>query len=634
MAVGVWSRARLAAGGVILAVVLITIFLGQRRSGSHTAKQLAGPVDKRSDESHSRAAPIDDQAFVGMDACGNCHTRIWRQYRASPMGRSLATPLEAVPQIEHYDDTEFAPPGLRRYRVERDGDVVRHHESLRDTDGSLVYDQSHVVSYALGSGKRGRSYIFERDGMLLKSSISWFSDRREWGLSPDYVPDSHKRFDRRITEGCINCHAGRVAVDRAAPDKFASPAVIEAAIGCERCHGAGARHVAAHESTDSRRLADELIINPAQLDTARQLSICAQCHLHGEARVIRSGQRACDFQPGQLLEENRIVFVAAAGPTTGSRRQALSQVEQMVLSACYRGSEGRMSCTSCHDPHGNPAPETRVDFYRAKCLACHETRACSLPIEERTARDAEDSCMACHMPNSLELSNILHVSFSDHRVPRRPVHPSEESPVDSPAAGEIVIFDHVDQRVPQLEVDRAWAFALVGGTEHTPPSEAGARRAEQLLLPVIEANPGDVDALEILGTACLMQQRSADAEKYWRKALDLAPRRESVLRNLGTINYEQRKMTVARDYLQRYLEVNPQYGFAHAKYAGALGALGDWPGCITAAELALERNPTLAAAHELLAYAYLQVGKQTESQQHRQLFEVLRRLVPRAAVEE
>ena len=36
-------------------------------------------------------------------------------------------------------------------------------------------DQAADVAYVLGSGKRGRAYVIERDGMLFKSSIAWFS---------------------------------------------------------------------------------------------------------------------------------------------------------------------------------------------------------------------------------------------------------------------------------------------------------------------------------------------------------------------------------------------------------------------------------------------------------------------------
>ena len=579
-------------------------------------------------------AQVDDGEFVGADACGVCHSRIWERYRRHPMGRSLAAPLEAI-QIESYDFTEFSAPGPRHYRVERTADRVRHHEILTDHDGSVVYDQGLDVSYELGSGKRGRAYLFEHEGMLFKSPIAWFSQQKAWGLAPEYLPDSHQRFERRITDGCISCHAGQMALKSSAPDTFVKPVVIEASIGCERCHGPGRRHIAAHESASDKPLANEFIVNPSKLDSVRQVSICAQCHLHGEARIMRTGQRPFDFRPGQLLEENRIVFVAEEVTSDRpSGQQSLSQVEQMLASACFRGSQGRMGCTSCHDPHGLPAPEASAGFYRQKCLACHESQGCGIAPEERRAKDATDSCIACHMPASLKVSNILHVSFADHRVPRKPQSETDKEPAaestGSLAAGDFKVFDQGEARLPKLELDRARAFLLVGGAEHKHPTVEGARRARELLLDVVQSQPGDIDALDTLGSACRTQGRLVEAEQWWLKALQLDPHRESVLRQLGLLYHQQGRMKDARDVLKRYLTVNPWHGWIYGYYAGALGSLGEWRECIAAAEHALDLNPSLAVVHELLAHAYLQVGQPAESERHADLFRRIKDLLPQA----
>lgn len=573
------------------------------------------------------ASPSDEDKFVGSAVCATCHTEISEAYHGHPMGRSLANAREAT-EIENFNVTEFSPPGARRYRIERTADAVRHHEVLLDEDGSEIYDQVEDVRYALGSGKRGRAYLIEHDGMLFKSSLAWFTPQQEWGLSPGYPPDQHKRFERRITEGCINCHVGRMAVKPASPDTFLQPVVIEAAIGCERCHGPGREHAAAHEAgtvTDDQR-----IIHPARLDHAQRDAICAQCHLHGKATVLRTGQRVFDFRPGQRLEDNRIVFVPPPSKAKGSSANALSQVELMATSVCFQKSNGRMGCTSCHDPHSVPTAETRVDYYRAKCLACHgqEGRGCSVPVPDRQKQQAADSCIACHMPPALQVGNILHVSFSDHRILRHPQDGVEDDSTIRATSADLVIFDRADQRLPKVEVDRAIAFMLAGGIDGKSPTPAEARHAEQILLSVYQSQPKDIDVLEVLGATCLIQGRARDAEKWWIEALTIDPRRETVLQHIALMYFDNQRLKPAREFLERFIEVNPWHGHMHGRLAGVLGTLGDWNKSVTVAEHALELNPTLKPLHSWLAHAYLQLAMPAESARHRQLFNQLEKQLP------
>src|SRR6266571_4702858 len=63
-----------------------------------------------------------------------------------------------------------------------------------------------------------------------------------------------------------------------------STEVGELGISCEACHGAGERHVRAHQNP-ARRLAqrysgeaDPSIVNPARLSVVRSTEVCARCH--------------------------------------------------------------------------------------------------------------------------------------------------------------------------------------------------------------------------------------------------------------------------------------------------------------------------------------------------------------------
>ncbi|MFN0052844.1 MAG: tetratricopeptide repeat protein [Planctomycetales bacterium] len=569
-------------------------------------------------EATSVRVPDDDDDFVGSEACGACHVRIWESYRRHPMGRSLATPQEAEVVEDYADRTVFSPPGAREYEVVRAEDGgVRHIERMRNSAGELLYDQGLDVSYVLGSGKRGRAYLFERGGMLFKSSIAWYSRRGEWDLAPGYDPANHQRFERRITDGCMNCHAGRMAVaHRGEPDRYLTPAVHEERIGCERCHGPGRRHVERHESGLAEE-GDEWIVHPARLESDARDSLCAQCHLHGEAAVVRSGRSVFDFRPGEVLEETRLVFVAGSGALQAAPR-AVSQVEQMTSSVCYQKSGGRMGCTSCHDPHAVPDPQALGEYYREKCLSCHAQRGCSMPQSERLAQDSADSCIGCHMP-ALHAKDILHVSVADHRILRR--SESEPELVAEQSAAAKTLFGGAEQRLPAWEVDRAQAFVWLGESRDARPAREDARRAGALLKRVHERTPDDLDVLEALGVASAVQGNLAEAQRYWDRALQIDPRREAVLRDLALVHSERIEVEPARQYLERFLEVNPWHGSFYGRYAGTLGLAGEWEAGIQAAERALELNPTLAPLHDWLSEAYRQVGNPLKSGMHQQLFE-------------
>jgi hypothetical protein len=309
--------------------------------------------------------PPPEEGFVGSRKCAACHADIAERYQSHPMAHSLSQVLDAAP-IEDYENTEFSPPGARTYRVEQRDGKVFHHESMLDADQQPIYDQALEVKFAMGSGRRGRSYLIFEDGLFFQSPIGWYSKDEKWDLSPGYRPESHARFSRRITEGCFYCHAGRTVLETGMGEHYAKAPFLEASIGCERCHGPGQQHVAYRELSVPPSTPDP-IVNPARLSHAAAESVCYQCHLQGEHTVPRYGRQHRDFRPGQLIEDNWIIFVQGLRVDDAGQTKAVSQVEQMRASRCYLESRGSMGCTSCHDPHWSPPRDQRVAFYRDRC---------------------------------------------------------------------------------------------------------------------------------------------------------------------------------------------------------------------------------------------------------------------------
>ncbi len=51
------------------------------------------------------------------------------------------------------------------------------------------------------------------------------------------------------------------------------------------------------------------IVNPAKLPKRARDSVCEQCHLEGEVRILNPGRSWRDFQPGNNLEQTAAVYV-------------------------------------------------------------------------------------------------------------------------------------------------------------------------------------------------------------------------------------------------------------------------------------------------------------------------------------
>ena len=111
------------------------------------------------------------------------------------------------------------------------------------------------------------------------------------------------------------------------------------AITCERCHGDGAAHV--------RRPSSKNIVNPAALSGAARDSVCEQCHLEGETRILNPGKSLDDYRPGEPLEQTLVTYLFRRAE---AEKRAVWRMET-AESKCARGSNGKLWCRSCHRPH-------------------------------------------------------------------------------------------------------------------------------------------------------------------------------------------------------------------------------------------------------------------------------------------
>ena len=263
------------------------------------------------------------------------------------------------------------------------------------------------------------------------------------------------------------------------------------------------------------------MVNPAKLEAAQRDSVCAQCHLTGAARIARAGVKRDAYQPGELLSDYSAFFVWS-GPES-STLSVNSHFEKLRQSSCWKASENRLWCGSCHDSHTEPAPAARAEFYRGRCQKCHERAACKETAEIR--RKAQDNCVACHMPKN-PVRDAEHAVYTDHSIPRR----MRESAATSGSERRLIPF----WNTPADDRDLGLAYAVAAG------GDAGSRqRAFELLRKAETRDPADIRVLTQL--AQLYDQAGDDDRSIaiCERILRLDPAQTAVAINLGTY-YAQR----------------------------------------------------------------------------------------------
>lgn len=537
--------------------------------------------------------PNDSASFVGTNACRECHTTIADAWQQHPMANSMA-PATTLPASSN-SITPVVHGITRSYDARLENGRLLHRDIMLAADGQPVYSQEFAMDYVVGSGQRAHAWIRREGELLFQSPLNWFSQQACWDVAPGYKPDDPRRFRRRVTDDCISCHAGRPIPAANFPNRYEGNAFHELAIGCERCHGPGREHIEWHRSinpaaTPSIPASHDPIVNPAKLTPHLRESVCNQCHISGSARIVRHGLGEFDFRPGRDLDDFWTILHAGSEVAEDGTTKAVNHVQQMQESACFKNSDGRLGCISCHDPHSTPAPTLAADFYRQRCLNCHQTAACS---EQPSIREAQqDSCIGCHMPQR-DSKNITHVAQTDHRMLRRAERISSDAePTDSSNATtlQMQFFGNSRQKLADWEQQRAMGAGLwaVLARKGIPAPQALGRFFDHAL------QGRSDDGLTLATLAALESQygRINAARQHYTQALADPVSHEAALAGLLDLTYRSAEWEQARQLAEKLLELDPGHPGGHAVLADCLWNLKRPTEALTAAAESLHRDPS------------------------------------------
>lgn len=571
---------------------------------------------------------LAEAGYVGSDACKDCHRDVYDSYERHSMARTglrKLSSLDARWLARIFDAGSSRPVVHERsgfsYRPVRKGGEYFVEETLAGTDGAPIETWLQPITYAYSAGSYGMAFYFRQGGHYFQVPIDFYARAERWDMDPSYV-EGNVRFGKPLRAFCISCHADYPRRRAGTDDVFVDP--ISTGVGCERCHGPGAKHV------QTLRAAD--IVNPARLPPERQLDVCVQCH-ESNTSTLRADRDEFSYRPGTPISSYRVNFVAE--PPEPDRFILLAHPERMIRSACWKASGGKLVCTSCHDPHKSSF-EQPASWWDDRCKACHADKPCTETAQARAAQG--DHCIACHMRAGPPTSPSL-VTITDHWIQKRPppVRPGSDKPARLTAWPDLV-----NQPAPGPDLDAAMAAALAhdGHPEdaqriaplvvergvHSPElldwlagHYAEARQpwnAARALATVLRFEPDDQEVLHRY--ALLMLDRGPPGVPEAMHALDrmlaLDPDDPSALETEGTYLFRNGQLDQARPLFAHAAAEGPMSAVSHV----ALGVLAKRDGNeaegIAEIEAARRIEPDDLWILDQLAAAYAANGDATHAE--------------------
>ncbi|MBI3456717.1 MAG: DmsE family decaheme c-type cytochrome [Candidatus Rokubacteria bacterium] len=208
-------------------------------------------------------------------------------------------------------------------------------------------------------------------------------------------------------------------------------------LGCESCHGPGKAHVEAGGGKGVGGLISFSRKDPAPVE--QRNAVCLTCHektarLFWQGSPHESRDVACT-NCHRVMEEvsprfqlARATEIETCGQCHLERRAQQMRFSHMPL------REGKMTCTSCHNPHGTVTPALlKENSVNDTCYTCHAEKRGPFLWEHVPVTE---SCTNCHDPHGSNHEKMLKLAKPRlcqqcHIETRHPTRPYGLEPVPS-----------------------------------------------------------------------------------------------------------------------------------------------------------------------------------------------------------
>jgi len=575
----------------------------------------------------------DSVEYVGMQTCRGCHNNVYETYIHTGMGQSfgLANLKKTAATFgKHalvYDDS------LDFYYKPYFQDSVLYVMEFRLEKGDTVHKRIERIDYIIGSGHHTNSHMINRNGYIYQAPITYYTQDGKWDLAPGFEDGNNQHFSRAILSECLTCHNHTPTPASGSDNKYLNiPLGIECE-RCHGAGGLHVKEKLSGKRVDTSKYTDYTIVNPRNLSIDRQMDLCQRCHLQGVA-VLNEGKTFYDFKPGMALSDVMNIylprftnsdkrFIMASQADRLRLSDCFTVSKELSCITCHNPHHDvhsttqnnyNITCNNCHNP--KTTKSTLTD--------------CSAP---KATRDLEkDNCVGCHMPRSGSI-DIPHVNITDHFISKTNTKLnkvdslSEEkveeiagflglqslviehpTPLDM-AKGYLALWDKfmgtslvldsakyyldrsnasreakhstlihyyfnkreyaliLSKALASEQINDPWTAYRIGEAayklKNLPKALGYYIRATQL-------KPYNLNFQEKLGTTYAQLSKLKEAEKVFNFILREDDKRKIAWSNLGLINAQKGKITMALNYYQKALAIDPDYKNALLNKIGLL----------------------------------------------------------------
>jgi hypothetical protein len=150
------------------------------------------------------AGTATDRAFAEVTSCRECHEQIVASYIQTAHFNTSTEASAGTIKGPFADGRNVLQTGAEGISFTMEQRKDGFYQTAVDAKQNL--SRSERFGVVIGSGRKGQSYLYWSQGVLLQLPVSWLSGVDQWINSPGYA-DGIVDFERIVPPRCLECHS-------------------------------------------------------------------------------------------------------------------------------------------------------------------------------------------------------------------------------------------------------------------------------------------------------------------------------------------------------------------------------------------------------------------------------------------